>query len=169
MEAWLEAFGESSGIFAIMNTAWGWPVVESLHFLGLSLLIGTVGLFDLRVLGMAPRIPLAALHRLVPYGVAGWLLNATTGFMFLASFPDQYVYNPAFQTKLLFMLIAGFNVLLFYQVSFRALRALSPGARPALSARGFALVSLLCWMAVITCGRLITFYRPPAFWCFWCG
>ncbi len=83
-----------------MNSTWGWPAVETLHFMGLSLLIGTVGLFDLRMMGLARGIPMSALHKLVPWGVAGYALNVMTGVMFVTSAPDQYLFNPAFQTKL---------------------------------------------------------------------
>src|SRR5210317_60850 len=90
---------QSSGIYDFMHSAWGWPLMETLHFTGMCLLIGTVGIFDLRLLGVAKEVPLAALHRLVPLGVGGFLLNVASGVMFLVSAPDQYLYNPAFQTK----------------------------------------------------------------------
>jgi uncharacterized membrane protein len=165
MEAQLLAFSHGTGIFALMHSPWGWPVVESLHFIGLSLLVGCVGLFDLRLLGVARQIPVLALHRLVPFGVAGFALNVVTGVMFVTSVPDQYLYNPAFQSKLLFMALAGVNMLLFYRFAWRGLVA-GQGLR--LAQLGAA-VSLLCWLGVIVGGRLITFYRPPFFWCFWCG
>jgi hypothetical protein len=43
-----------------------------------------------------------------------------------------------------------------------------PGEPAPFRARIFTLVSLLAWTGVIACGRLITFYRPPFHWCFWC-
>lgn len=107
----LLTLGERSGIHAVMSSAWGWPAVESLHFLGLSLLIGTVGVFDLRMLGLGKGVPMHALHRLVPWGVGGYALNVITGFLFVTSAPDQYLYNPAFQMKLALMGVAGLNVL----------------------------------------------------------
>ena len=55
----------------MLNTRWGWPMAESIHFIGLTLLVGTVGMFDLRLLGVAKQIAPAALHRLIRYGVAG--------------------------------------------------------------------------------------------------
>lgn len=168
LEALLLAFSENTGIYAFMTSPWGWPIAESLHFIGLCLLIGTIGLFDLRMLGFASSIPLGALHRVIPFGVVGYALNVATGTMFLTTAPDQYVYNPAFQTKLLFMAVAGVNMLLFYRLAFNGLRSLRPDQGTPGSARVFALVSLLAWVGVITCGRLITFYRPPYFWCFWC-
>ena len=58
---------------------------------------------------------MGALHKLVPWGVGGYVLNVMTGFMFVTSAPDQYLYNPAFQTKLALMGIAGLNVVFFYR------------------------------------------------------
>ena len=74
MEIIIEAlldFSQKTGLYDFMNSTWGWPVVETLHFVGLSLLIGTVGLFDLRMMGLAKGVPMSALHRLVPWGWPG--------------------------------------------------------------------------------------------------
>lgn len=169
MEAAFLQFSKATGIYDFMNSAWGWPTVESLHFIGLSLLLGTVGIFDLRVLGVAPAIPLRALHRLIPFGVAGYFINVCTGIMFVTSVPDQYIYNPAFQSKLLCMAGAGINMLLFYRIAYTDLMVAEPSGLALKKARLFALISLICWLGVITGGRLITFYRPPYHWCFWCG
>ncbi len=156
------------GIQAFMNSEWGWPIVESVHFLGLCLLIGTVGVFDLRMLGVGRGIPLVALHRLVPAGVVGFVINLLTGLMFFVSAPDQYTYNPAFQIKLLFILVAGVNMLLFYRTSLSAIRTTASDARPPSRVVLAAAISLGCWSMVIVWGRLITYFRPPYHWCFWC-
>lgn len=169
LEQWLLAFNEASGIRALMlGTAWAWPAAEILHYTGLTLLFGSIGLFDLRVLGWAKALPLQALHRLVPFGLAGFLLNVVTGIMFITSFPDQYVYNPAVQTKFALIFVAGINMLLFYGLAWNQLRTLEPDTPAPLRARFFTAVSLVSWLGVIAAGRLITFFRPPAFWCFWC-
>ena len=165
----ITSFAEWSGIYELMINPWVWPVFESIHFVGLSLLIGTVGLFDLRVMGLCPEIELRSLHRLVPFGVLGYLLNVTTGAMFFCTFPDQYLYNPAFQVKLAFMAVAGLNVLVFYTTTFAEIKTITIGKVASIRARTIAFVSLICWIGVITGGRLITFYRPPYSWCFWCG
>ena len=62
----LLSFSQATGIYSFMNSPWGWPVAESIHFFGLCLLVGTVGLFDLRMMGFAKEISLADLHRLGP-------------------------------------------------------------------------------------------------------
>ncbi|MDO8630255.1 MAG: hypothetical protein Q7R41_07155, partial [Phycisphaerales bacterium] len=120
----------------------------------------TVGLFDLRLLGFARRIPMAAFHRLIPIGVGGFLMNVTTGFCFLTGTPDQYFLNRAFQFKLMFLAIAGLNMAAFYLTMFRKVRALDPGDQAPLPARVIGGVSLAAWIGVMTCGRLLTFFRP---------
>lgn len=153
VQMWLvSTFASVTPIGRLMHTTWGWPIAESLHFIGLSLLIGTVGLFDLRLLGLARRIPVEAMHKLIPWGVMGFGLNVITGLSFLLAEPDQYVYNPAFQFKMLFVLVAGCNALAFYLTSYRR----PMGTRVKIIAG----VSLSLWIAVIVAGRLLTFYRP---------
>src|SRR3954470_9241861 len=78
---------------------WVWPTCETIHYLGLSMLLGTVGLYDLRVLGMAKAIPPSTLHRLIPLGIGGFIANLLTGIVFFFGFPDQYAYNNAFYFK----------------------------------------------------------------------
>ena len=145
---------------AFMRTDWGWPTIESVHFVGLTLLFGTIAAWDLRLLGMARRIPIVEFHRLIPFAVLGFAINAMSGSMFLMTEPNQYLYNPAFHFKLLLVAIAGLNVLLFYTTVFRRLTTLAPGVTPPRMLRVFGAVSLACWIGVIVCGRLITFYRP---------
>jgi uncharacterized membrane protein len=161
-------FSEATGIYTFMNSPWGWPIAESIHFLGLCLLIGTVGLFDIRVMGFAKEISLIELHRLVPVGVAGYLLNVSTGTMFLSTAPDQYLYNPAVQSKFFFMLLAGLNMAFFYATTATAIKSAPDNTNILLRAKIMAGISLTCWCAVIVCGRLITYYRPPYHWCAWC-
>lgn len=164
----LAGLGQSSGIFVFMNTQWGWPFIESLHFVGLTLLLGTVGLFDLRLIGFGRGLSVKTLHWLVRIGIAGFVLNGITGFMFVVSDPGQYVYNPAFQIKVLAMMVAGINLAVFYLTMATRVRTLADDAVLPWQARLMAFISLSCWCVVIAGGRLITFYRPPEFWCIWC-
>jgi hypothetical protein len=154
---------------SFMHGWWEWPIAESLHFIGLSMLMGTVGLFDLRLIGLAKQIPLSALHRLIPIGIAGFVVNMLTGICFLTAEGNQYMYNPAFHLKILSMSIAGVNVMMFYTTMFQKVKVLGPGVDAPMPARIIGAVSLTCWLCVIMFGRLLTFFRPPAFhWCFWC-
>lgn len=162
-------FGESSGIAALMHLFWSWPIAEIIHFTGICLLLGAVGMFDLRMMGVVRGISLGGLRKLIPYGVAGFVLSATTGFAFVVTAPDQYLYNPAWQTKMGFLVAAGVNMVLFYATVARQVHVLAADDAPPPVARIFAMVSLGCWLGVIACGRVITAFRPPYHWCFWCG
>ena len=144
----------------LRTARWGWPIFESLHFLGMSLLLGTVGVFDLRLLGFARGIPIAALHRLIPIGISGFFINLVTGICFISGTPDQYLFNKAFYWKVTFITIAGVNVLIFYARTFRRLLEVPLDVPPPLSARLAGGVSLLAWIGVMSAGRLLTFFRP---------
>src|SRR5690349_2628971 len=158
MEPW-EVWVRSTALshFVLAHELWAWPALEMLHYLGLSMLFGTVGLFDLRVLGLIRRIPITALHRLIPFGLGGYALNLLTGLAFFSAHPDQYAYNSAFHWKLVFMTLAAINVAVFYTTAFSALRATPPGAAAPRRARVLTGISLICWLGVLTCGRLLTF------------
>ena len=73
-----------SPVAELMRTAWAWPIAESLHFIGLCLLVGSIGAFDLRLLGVMKRVPIAAVHRFIPFGIAGFVINICSGLMFLS-------------------------------------------------------------------------------------
>jgi hypothetical protein len=161
-----EVFVRSTTLHAFVrdHEPWLWPIMQSLHYVGASLLIGTVGLFDLRALGVARGIAFSAFHRLIPFGVAGWLLNLSLGIVFFSGHPDQYFYNDAFRVKMSLMAIAGINVLLFYSTgAFAETRNLPPDADAPRRVKIIAGVSLAMWIGILICGRLITFFRPPFF------
>jgi hypothetical protein len=141
-----------------------WPILQSLHYLGASLVIGTIGVFDLRALGVARGVSFAAIHRLIPWGIAGYIFNLMLGIVFFSGHPDQYFYNNAFRFKVFLMAVAGINVLLFYGTdAFRETKELPAGADASARVKIIAAVSLCAWVGVLTCGRLITFFRPPFF------
>jgi hypothetical protein len=137
--------------------AWVWPACETLHFMGLTLLVGMVGLFDLRILGFAAELPLGAAHKLVPLGVAGFVVNVVTGLVFVVARPEQYVHNPAFGWKLLFLGIAGLNVILFNRTVLVRTLGVGPGGQAPTLAKAIAGTSLFCWFAVLYFGRMLPF------------
>jgi hypothetical protein len=137
---------------------WIWPLCETLHFMGLALVIGVVGVFDLRMLGMAKGLPLGPLQRLMPWAILGFLINLITGFLFFTGDPFQYIHNVAFGFKLLFIGLAGVNAILFY-VSGLSRKVDAVGAYqdvPA-AARLAALASLFFWIGVMYWGRMLPF------------
>ena len=157
LQLWLE----SSAVSRFVNwSSWVWPVGESLHFLGFTLLLGAVGLFDLRLLGMAKELPPGAFDRLLRWGIAGFAVCLLTGGMFFVGIPGGYIDNPAFRLKLLFLALAGVNLLVFSRVAARRIEGLRPGETAPVAARWMAGISLLLWVAVLCAGRMIAFYKP---------
>ena len=152
----------------LVGYAWVWPICEMFHFIGMALLIGTVGLLDLRILGFAKGIPIASLSRLVPLGIAGFVMNAVTGFIFIAGNPvggpGTYVLNLALQIKIVLILIAGVNLLVFHFTGLaRLTEDVSPDGSAPASAKAIAASSLILWFGVIFFGRLIM-YNDTLLW-----
>jgi hypothetical protein len=145
----------------VLEYRWVWPISETLHFCALTLLAGTVGLFDLRVLGFAKGVAPAVLHGTLRWGLAGFGVSVLTGVMFIAGQPEQYFYNDAFKLKVVFLVLMGLNVALFYWREFEGIRTLGPHDDAPASAKWVAAVSLLCLVAIMLFGRMLTFFRPP--------
>lgn len=137
---------------------WLWPASETLHFVGMAMLIGIVGLIDLRMLGIAKGLPLRPLRRLLPWGIAGFVLNVMTGFLFFAGDPFQYIDNKVFWAKLVFIGLAGLNVLLFYATGLsRRVDEVGQGDDVPGGAKMVAAASLFLWFGVLFWGRMLPF------------
>lgn len=153
-------FQHATGFPHWVNThSAAWPIGEILHFIGLCLLVGAVGIFDLRLLGVAKGMPFAPLQRLLPWGVAGFIICLLTGVGFVlgnAFAPGEYVRNIAFIWKMGFILFAGLNLLVFHASGLaRRVEALGPGEAAPVPARLIGACSLVAWMAVIFFGRFL--------------
>ena len=144
--------------FVIDSSMWVWPILEDLHFFGLILLLGTIGVLNIRVLGLLKRLPLAPLHRFIPWGIAGFVLNVITGFLFYLGMPGFYNMNVVFQLKILTIFIAASELLLFYCTgAFRSVEDVGAGEDAPVFAKFIALTSLLLCIAIIVLGRYIPF------------
>ena len=144
----------------VMGYRWVWPISEILHFCGLAVMVGTVGAFDLRLLGLAKGVAPATLHRSLRYGVAAFVLSALTGSLFIFGQPDQYFYNAAFKLKAIALLLLGLNVLFFYALEARRVLALGPSEDAPLRAKIIAAISLTLLVCIMLFGRMLTFFRP---------
>ena len=163
MDAFMDWIVSTPLSWFVTEYRWVWPITESVHFCGLTLLAGTVGLFDLRVLGFAKGIAPAALHATLRWGLVGFAASVVTGVMFISGMPDQYFYNDAFKLKVVFLALMGTNAALFYWREFAGVRALGPHDDAPRSTKIVAAASLFFLIAVMLCGRMITFFRPPPY------
>jgi len=151
---WLEATRLSRGI---VGSAWIWPLCEILHFVGLSLVIGIAGFFDLRLMGFMKRVPVAAARELMPLAIVGFLINLTTGATFFVGKPDQYVNNVAWWAKMGFLLLAGLNAMFFETTVGARTIDLGAGADTPRAAKIVGALSLISWLGVLYWGRMLPF------------
>jgi hypothetical protein len=151
---WLQATPLSQ--FIVFKT-WIWPAAETVHFVGLALILGCVGLFDLRLMGFFRRFPVAAVRDLMPFAVAGFALNLTTGLIFLIGHPEQYVHNRSWWLKVGFLGAAGLNALIFETAVAKRTVPLGEGADTPLAAKVIGFVSLVSWLGVLYWGRMLPF------------
>lgn len=141
----------------VMFYRWSWPTLETLHFLGLCLLIGAVLIMDLRLIGFQRMIPLRAVHSLMPVAIVGFAINLITGLGFLFGDPRLYVINYAFWVKMVLVLLAGLNFLFFLFKVEPRLANLGPNDATPMSAKAVGTASLVFWFGVLLYGRLLPY------------
>jgi len=141
----------------IAATYWLWPVLEIIHFIGLSLLLGGLIVIDLRMAGHFRALDPAATHRLLPLVFLGFGLNLATGILFFYGDPMRYSINIGFQIKMVLVGIAGLNALLYYWKVDPVIASWDADTTPPPIARFVAYTSLTVWTGVLLCGRLIPY------------
>jgi hypothetical protein len=147
--AWLESTALSLWIVESPSLL-AFPGILAAHTIGLGLLAGLNGALDLRLLGVAPGIPPAALTRFLPVMRVGLWLNVVTGLLLLLAYPTKALTNPVFYLKLTLIIVA----LLILRTTVRRIRASSAVST---NTRVLAAVSLVAWAAAIAAGRLLAY------------
>lgn len=157
-QAWLAALERTGVAAAVRTSPWLYPAVEIAHLAGIALLVGGAALFDLRLLGLGRALPVGALGgHLLRWSRRSLALVVPSGALLFAAHAVELSRNPAFRLKLLLLAAAGVNALVFHAVTARGMAAWDAGGGAPRAARAAACVSLLCWLAVIACGRLIAY------------
>jgi hypothetical protein len=150
---------ESSGLGqTLRGSLWLYPAVETLHILGFAVLIGSIVAFDARLMTAPAAFDVESwVGQLVPVAAAGLLLAAPMGFLLFTAEATAYFGNPVYLTKMALLLLALANVAWFHLGPYRQRKAIGPsiGIPPAM--RWSAGLSMLGWIAVLTCGRLIAY------------
>jgi Family of unknown function (DUF6644) len=149
---------ESSAIAgAIRTTPWMYPTFETLHYIGLSLLVGGIMLIDLRVLGFARSLSLRSMIGLLPFVWVGFIINATTGSLLFIYGATNFGPNKMFQLKMVLMVIAGLNALAFDLAVRRSSFDWVTADRPPPYVKVFATLSFALWLCVVTAGRWMAY------------
>jgi hypothetical protein len=156
--AWLAWIETTAVATAMRQWLWLYPIVEIVHILGFVLLVGAAVLFDLRLLGVARHLPVTGL---AGYHL-GWarlalLLIVPTGLLMFAAHATEMAENPAFQLKLVFILLAGANAAIFHRGAFRTVGSWDRDRPAPGAAKLAAVLSLALWSGAIACGRLLAY------------
>jgi hypothetical protein len=137
------------------------PLIETVHVLAITLIAGTIVTVDLRVIGaIFADLPIARIARaLLPYTWYGFALMVISGLPLFAAEAVKLYDNPAFRIKMVLLVLAGLNALLFHKMAYPALAELPARSRTPVAARAFASVSVVLWSGIIVSGRLIAVFH----------
>jgi uncharacterized membrane protein len=132
-----------------------WPISETLHFVGMSLMFGVLMIVNFRLLGWVRAMSFASVHRLLPYGVVGFAINVITGMFFFVAKPEQYISNASFHWKILLLVLAGvaYLVLTVYDDAW----ALPAMEEAPLAGRALGASALVLWIGVMYFGRMLPY------------
>jgi hypothetical protein len=161
--SWLE--GTSLAVL-IQESRYGFPVVVGMHILGLTLSVGTLLWVDLRMLGLAlQRLPLSQVYRgLAPWFLIGFAVMIASGLTLFATYATLAYGNFYFRLKMIALVLAGLNALVFHFMTQRTSAGWDAAPRPPAAARVAGLTSIVLWVAVMLAGRMMSytmFSAPP--------
>lgn len=150
--AWLESSQIADGI---RNSLYLFPLIESFHVFGLTLVFGTIAIIDLRLLGLASlgRPFSRVASDVLKWTWAAFALTVSTGLLMFSTNAAVYYHNPFFRTKMLLLALAGLNILGFELTAGRSLHHWDKNAAAPRSGKVAAALSLLLWVSIIFLGR----------------
>jgi hypothetical protein len=160
MSTFCHAVAKSSVAGFMGGSSWAFPTVETIHLSAMILLVGSITVFDLRLLGLAlKRDPVSQLaERLLPFTWTAFGVMALTGtLLFTSDAVVKYCPNPAFRIKLLLILLAGINMSVFHFTIYRNVSKWDHEPSPPLWAKLVGTFSVALWAGVVVAGRWIGF------------
>jgi len=143
------------GTFVAENL-WAYPILETLHVIGMTVLVGVLGLTNLRVLGYKPELPIVGTRELLPLAWGGFTVNLITGLGLFASDAVYFFSSWTFRIKILLIILAGINAAILSRQIFRDTGVQTDVDLPA-STRWVAITSLVFWLGAIFAGRLVAY------------
>lgn len=158
LQDWLRWLEQSPWAITIRKSLWWYPGLEIVHLTGIALVVGAAFLFDLRLLGFSRHLPLEGLARhLLPWSKRGLLLVIPSGLLLFSTNAESLGRDPTFWLKMGLLLAAGCNALVFHFFTRRPAQIQDQAGNLSWKARGAALFSILVWISIIACGRLLAY------------
>ena len=140
------------------ESLWAYPIVETIHIVGFVILVGSVLMFDLRVLGLSKNLSVRALSRhMLPWSVGALALIVPTGFLMFTAHATDFLGNRTFQLKMGLLMVAGINAVIFRTGPYQTVEHWDVGTRAPISAQLSVAASIVLWVAIIACGRLLAY------------
>jgi uncharacterized protein DUF6644 len=146
---------------ALRESLWVFPIVETIHVLAIALLAGSIAILDLRLLGIilrGERVTTVA-RQVLPVVWTGFGILTVSGLMLFAAEAAKSYSNPAFRIKLLLLVLAGLNPLVYYRTVYRRIAAWDQHAKTPLAARLAGAASLTLWAGIIAAGRATAYFN----------
>ena len=148
------AFGQ-----AMRQWLWLYPSVEIVHIVGIALLVGSIAILDLRLLGLSRSLSVRRLaSHILPWSVASFALIVPSGLAMFVAHAGDLISNPVFVVKMCLILAAGANAGVLHAGALRSADKWDVDVMPPNAARAAAAASLLLWISVIACGRLLAYF-----------
>ena len=143
---------------AMRENLWLYPSVEIVHIVGFVMLVGSVVMFDLRVLGLSRQVSVRALARhLLPWSLAALVLIVPSGLLMFSAHANDFISNRAFLLKMGLLLAAGLNAAIFHTGPYRGVEQWDTGVAAPVWARVSVALSIAIWLSIIACGRLLAY------------
>jgi hypothetical protein len=153
-----DSFLQSGALWALNNIPGFPPIIQTVHILGIAVVMGTAVLLNLRVLGLAaPSQDLTELtNRVMPWFWIALVSNFISGAFFVFGRPNRYFNNPVFASKMAFLVPAILLLAFFYAMHKKQAGYWQQDSKKWI-ARGIAIVSIALWIMVCTGGRWIAY------------
>jgi hypothetical protein len=152
--AWLETTAIAD---AIRTYRWMYPAFETAHYLGIAMLVGGIMLIDLRLLGIAKTLPLRSMMGLVRWVWVGFVVNLVSGSLIFIYGAAGFSASPAFRLKIVLILLAGINAMIFTIAMARSGDKWFDSGRVPIAIKGVATASFVLWLGVVTTGRWMAY------------
>jgi hypothetical protein len=163
MDKWLELI-KTSSVGAYMGAnPFAFPVVETLHVLAITTVLGVLAIVDFRLMGLAGNsyAVIRMSKTLLPVTWIAFVFAVITGSLLFASQPDVYAGNFSFRAKMLLIVAAGLNMLAFHFITMRGIATWDKDKPVPLAGKIAGVLSILIWILVVACGRWIGFTLSP--------
>jgi uncharacterized membrane protein len=157
-----ESIQSTSLMTWVEQTPWVYPIIMAAHLSCIALFGGMILMTDLRLLGLALRDQSIAdvVGGLRNFKRVGFVIMVTCGLLMAGSEAPTYYPNPYFWAKMTLLLLVGVHALIFKPIVYDHPEELDKAPVIPTRAKVAALLSLILWVSIPLCGRLIGYYEP---------